>query len=80
MTFSTPKGSQVIKSHTSHAMALRALRVQHRGRERLLLEVDTANLQGLLADDDDRPLYRCSEFENEPELMRAFDRAVAVMG
>lgn len=71
--------AEVVREQMSEGGDVRALRASRRGRVRLLLEVNLGRLAHLLAADDDRQLYRCTEFDSEAELLSAFDRAAAAL-
>jgi myo-inositol catabolism protein IolC len=79
MTTHSPQDAEVLRQQDFEAMEVRALRAHRRGRIRLLLEVNASRLASLLAADDDRQLYRCTEFDNEAELLSAFERAATAL-
>ncbi|MGI5860443.1 MAG: hypothetical protein ACOX6T_00130 [Myxococcales bacterium] len=79
MTIRSPSNAQVIRHETFDATELRALRAHRKGKMRLLLEVNASRLSSLLAADDDRQLYRCTEFDSEAELLSAFERAALAL-
>ena len=71
--------AEVVREQVSEDGEVRALKAARRGRVRLLLEVNLGRLAHLLAPDDDRQLYRCSEYRSEAELLSAFDRVAAAL-
>jgi hypothetical protein len=79
MTQKRVANAEVVRQQVSEQGEVRALRASRRGRVRLLLEVNFGRLAELLAPDDDRQLYRCSEYDSEAELLSAYDRAAAAM-
>ena len=79
MTQRNVANAEVVRERMSEQGEVRALRSARRGRVRLLLEVNFGRLAHLLAPDDDRELYRCSEYDSEAELLSAFDRVAATL-
>ncbi len=77
--FRAPTNSQILLQRDFDRAELRALRSERRGRVRLFLEVNASRLADLLDPDDDRQLYRCTEFATEPELVAAFERAAGAL-
>lgn len=77
--FRAPSNSQVLLQREFERAELRALKSERRGRVRLFLEVNASRLADLLDPDDDRQLYRCTEFASEPELVAAFERAAGAL-
>jgi hypothetical protein len=74
------QSAEVVRQKSCEGGKVRALRALSRGRVRLLLELNFERLACFLGPDDDRQLYRCSEFFSETELLSAFDRAVTALG
>jgi hypothetical protein len=74
MTIRAPTNAEVLRRRTIDSTEVRALKTLRRGRVTLLLEINASRLRALLAADDDRPLYRCTEFDTEAELLTAFER------
>lgn len=73
------KQAEVVREQRTEAGVVRALRADRRGRVRHLLELNFSRLARFLAPDDDRQLYRCTEFATEAELLSAYDRAAAAL-
>lgn len=71
--------AEIVREHISDGGEVRAFKAKRRGRVRLLLEVNFGRLAHLLSPDDDRQLYRCTEFQSEMELLSAFDRVAATL-
>ncbi|MBI5548554.1 MAG: hypothetical protein HY901_32120 [Deltaproteobacteria bacterium] len=71
--------AEVVREQLTEAGEVRALRSARRGRVRLLLELNFSRLARFLAPDDDRQLYRCTEYDSEAELLVAFERAAAAL-
>lgn len=74
MNLRAPIDAEVIRRGRFDATEVRALRALRRGKVQHLLEIDAGRLARLLAQDDDRELYRCTQFDTEAELLQAFDR------
>ncbi len=74
-----PLNAEILLKRDFDRTELRALRATRCGRVRLLLEVNATQLSELLDPDDDRQLYRCTEFATEPELVAAFERAAGAL-
>jgi hypothetical protein len=79
MTVREIEGAEVLRRCVTDSTELRALRTHRRGRLRLFLEVNASRLERLLAPDDDRQLYRCTEFQSEAELLSTFERAALAL-
>lgn len=79
MTDRAPADAEVLRHRAFEAADLRALRSRRRGKVRLILEVSHARLARLLDPDDERLLYRCSEYPTEAELFSTFDRVAAAL-
>jgi hypothetical protein len=79
MTVRAPPNAEILLKRDFERTELRALRATRRGRVRLFLEVNATRLSELLDPDDDRQLYRCTEFDTEPELVAAFERAAGAL-
>jgi hypothetical protein len=79
MTKPRVESAEVVRQKVCEGGEVRALRAARRGRVLHLLEVNLGFLADLLAPDDDRELYRCSEFDSEAELLVAFDRVAAAL-
>jgi len=77
MTQRVVSKAKVVREMSTEQGAVRALRAERRGHPRLLLEVSFRGLARFLAPDDDRQLYRCTEFQTEAELLEVFDRVAA---
>ena len=74
-----PLDAEILMQRDFESTELRALKAQRRGRVRLFLEVNASRLAEFLDLDDDRQLYRCTEFATEPELVAAFQRAAGAL-
>ena len=71
--------AEVVREQRTEQGTVRALRADRRGRALLLLELNFERLARFLAPDDERQLYRCSEYATEAELLVAYDRVAAAM-
>lgn len=71
--------AEVVREQRTEQGTVRALRADRRGRALHLLELNFGRLARFLAPDDDRQLYRCTEFATEAELLTAFDRVAAAL-
>ena len=79
MTVQPPAHAEILRQRRFDSTDLRALRTFKRSRMRLILEVNASRLAHLMAPDDDRPLCRCSEYDDEAQLFCAFDRVALAL-
>ncbi|HEY3450086.1 MAG TPA: hypothetical protein VGK67_27280 [Myxococcales bacterium] len=79
MTERVVSKAEVVREQSTEQGTVRALRADRRGRVRLLLELNFSRLARFLSPEDDRQLYRCSEYATEAELLVAYDRVAAAL-